>query len=78
MKLERLSIKNLCLLIGAGALLSMLVITAVFYALTSDPLMLFAGAALTACALVWLFLQCYSLASGYLYLPATCAGRWII
>ncbi|MDE7250134.1 MAG: HAMP domain-containing histidine kinase [Lachnospiraceae bacterium] len=56
MKPERLSIKNLCLLIGAGALLSMLAITAILYALTSDALMLFAGAVLTACTLVWLFL----------------------
>lgn len=56
MKLERLSIKNLCLLIGAGALLSMLVIIAVLYALTSDTLMLWGGAALTVCILVWIFL----------------------
>lgn len=56
MKLERLSIKNLCLLIGAGALLSMLVIIAVLYALTSDTLMLWGGAALTVCAIVWIFL----------------------
>lgn len=56
MKLERLSIKNLCLLIGAGALLSMLVIIAVLYALTSDMLMLWGGAALTVCTIVWIFL----------------------
>lgn len=56
MKLERLSIKNLCLLIGAGALLSMLVITAILFALTGNILILWGGAALTACALVWLFL----------------------
>jgi len=56
MKRERLSVKNLCLLIGAGALLSMLVITAVLYALSSDALMLVAGAVLTLCALVWLFI----------------------
>lgn len=56
MKLERLSIKNLCLLIGAGTLLSMLVITAVLFALTGNVLILWGGAALTACALVWLFL----------------------
>ena len=56
MKLERLSIKNLCLLIGAGALLSMLVIIAVLYALTSDTLMLWGGAALTVCTIVWIFL----------------------
>lgn len=56
MKLERLSIKNLCLLIGAGALLSMLVIIAVLYALTSDMLMLWGGAAMTVCTIVWIFL----------------------
>ena len=56
MKLERLSIKNICLLIGAGTLLSMLVITAVLFALTGNILILWGGAALTACALVWLFL----------------------
>lgn len=56
MKLERLSIKNLCLLIGAGALLSMLVIIVVLYALTSDTLMLWGGAALTVCTIVWIFL----------------------
>lgn len=56
MKLERLSIKNLFLLIGAGALLSMLVITAILFALTGNILILWGGAALTACALVWLFL----------------------
>lgn len=56
MKLERLSIKNLCLLIGAGTLLSMLVIIAVLYALTSDTLMLWGGAVLTVCTIVWIFL----------------------
>lgn len=56
MKMERLSIKSLCLLIGAGALLSMLIITAVLFVLTSDTLILLGGAALTACALFWMFL----------------------
>lgn len=56
MRLERLSIQNLCRLIGAGTLLSMLAITAVLFALTGNILMLWGGAALTACALVWLFL----------------------
>ncbi len=56
MKMERLSIKSLCLLIGAGALLSMLIITAVLFVLTGDTLILLGGAALTACALVWMFL----------------------
>ena len=57
MKLERLSIKKLCLLIGAGALLSMMAITAVVYALSSDVLVLFMGAVLMACALGWFFLM---------------------
>lgn len=57
MKLERLSIKKLCLLIGAGALLSMIAITAVFYALSRDALVLFMGAVLMTCALGWLFLM---------------------
>lgn len=56
MKLKTLSIKNLCLLIVAGALLSMLAITATLYALTRDTLMLWCGALLIACTLVWLFL----------------------
>ncbi|MDE6673546.1 MAG: sensor histidine kinase, partial [Acetatifactor sp.] len=55
MKLERLSIKKLCLLIAAGALLSMLAITVALYVLTSSILVLLGGAALTACAIVWLF-----------------------
>ena len=56
MKLEHLPIRNLCLLIGAGVLLSMLAITVVLYALTGNSLMLLGGAALTTCALVWFFL----------------------
>ena len=56
MNLKRLSIKSLCLLVAVGALLSMLAITAVLYVLTSDTLMLWGGAALTVCTLVWLFL----------------------
>lgn len=56
MKMERLSIKSLCLLIGTGALLSMLIITAVLFALTNDSLMLLGGAVLTVCALFWMFL----------------------
>lgn len=56
MKLERLSTKKMCLLIGAGALFSMLMITATLYALTSDTLMLLGGAVLTVCTLVWIFL----------------------
>lgn len=56
MKPEKMSVKNLCLLIAAGTLISMLMITAALFALTGSLLMLWGGAALTACALVWLFL----------------------
>ena len=56
MKPERLSIKNLCLLIAAGTLISMLAITTVLFALTDSLLMLWGGVVLTVCALVWLFL----------------------
>ncbi len=56
MKPERLSVKNLCLLVAAGTLISMLAITAVLFSLTGSSLMLWGGAALTACALAWLFL----------------------
>ena len=56
MRLERLSIRSLCLLIGTGALLSMLAITVVLYALSSDVFMLLGGVVLTVCTLVWLFL----------------------
>lgn len=55
MKLERLSVKKLCLLIAAGALLSMLAITVALYVLTGSTLVLLGGAALTACTIVWLF-----------------------
>lgn len=55
-KQERLSVKNMCLLIAAGAAVSMLVITAVLYAAARDALILIAGAVLTVCALVWIFL----------------------
>ena len=56
MKLNRLSVKRLCLLIGAGALLSMLAITITFYALTGNELFFLMGAALMICALFWLIL----------------------
>jgi len=56
MILNRLSIKKLCLLIGSGTLFSMLTVTAVIYVLTGNPLVILVGAALTICALVWLFL----------------------
>ena len=38
MKPERLPVKNVCLLIGGGALLSMLIITATLFALTGNTL----------------------------------------
>jgi len=56
MKLEHLSIKMLCMLIEAGALLSMLTITGFLYAMTGDTLILLGGGLLTACALIWLSL----------------------
>ena len=55
MKLERLSMKRLCLWILIGELLSMLALTAVFYARTGDTVMLLGGAVLNVCAFVWLF-----------------------
>lgn len=57
MKQKRLSVKSLCLLVGAGMLLSMLVITTAFYILAGNFLILVSGAILTACALAWLFLM---------------------
>lgn len=56
MRFEGLSVKNLCLLISAGELFSMLAITVAFYVLTGNKLMLLGGIVLTAGALVWLFL----------------------
>lgn len=56
MKINHVSVKKLCLLIGAGMLLSMLVNIFAFYVLTGDKLVLIIGAVLTICALVWLFL----------------------
>ncbi len=56
MKLERLSIIKLCLLVGVGAILSMLAIIIGFYVLLGDTLILWSGAMLTVCALIWMFL----------------------
>ena len=56
MKLQHLSVKQLCLLIVGGLLLSMLAVTAGFYALTANPLMLLGGAVLICCAVFWMFL----------------------
>ena len=54
MKLNRLSVKSLCLLIGAGTLFLMLLLTCLFFALTGDKMILLCGAGLTACALIGL------------------------
>ena len=54
MKLNRLSVKSLCLLIGAGTLFLMLLLTGLFFALTGDKMILLCGAGLTACALIGL------------------------
>lgn len=54
MKLNRLSVKNLCLLIGAGTLFLMLLLTGLFFALTGNKMILLCGAGLTACALIGL------------------------
>lgn len=59
MKQKCLSVKNMCLLIGAGAICSMLIISVFFYILIENTLMLWAGVMLTVCALVWLFLLVY-------------------
>lgn len=56
MKLNHLSVKKLCLLIGGGALLTMLAITVMLYVLTNNDLVILVGAALTICAMFWLFL----------------------
>ncbi|EOT27420.1 hypothetical protein C805_01528 [Eubacterium sp. 14-2] len=54
MKLNRLSVKILCLLIGAGTLFLMLLLTGLFFALTGNKMILLCGAGLTACALIGL------------------------
>lgn len=54
--MKQLSIKNLCLLIVAGVLISMLAITAAFYAMIGNTTILLSGAVLIVCAIVWLFL----------------------
>lgn len=53
MKLRKIPVKYLCLVIEAGAVLSMLAVTEVLYALSHDRWILLGGAALTLCALVW-------------------------
>lgn len=55
MKWEPLSIKRLFWWIFVGSLLSMAVVTLILYTLTRQAAVLAAGAALTACTLLWLF-----------------------
>lgn len=56
MKPDHICVKTLCLLIEAGAFLSMLTITVILYAITKDHMILAVGTALIICALVWLSL----------------------
>ena len=56
MKLNRLSVKSLCLLIGAGTLFLMLLLTGLFFALTDEKMIVLCGAVLTICALICLLL----------------------
>ena len=56
MKRERISVKILFLLVGAGAVISMLAISVVLAIMTRDIWVLIGGGLLTVCALVWLFL----------------------
>lgn len=56
MKLQNLSIKNLCLLIGSGTLFTMLLITVGLFYLTGSGVILSGGVVLTFCALTWQFL----------------------
>lgn len=55
MILRRLSVRNLCLFVGLGALCSMLSATVLLFALTGNAQALLLGGVLTACALFWLF-----------------------
>lgn len=43
MKLNQLSVKSLCLLIGAGTLFLMLLLTGLFFALTDEKMILLYG-----------------------------------
>lgn len=56
MKQERISVKALFLLVGAGSVISMLTISAVLFSMTGDKWVLIGGGLLTVCALIWLFL----------------------
>ena len=54
--MKHISVKTMFLLVEAGAAVSMLVLTFLLSAMTCQGWVLLAGALLTACALVWLFL----------------------
>ncbi len=56
MKLNNLSVKKLCALIGGGMISSMLAVTAVLSISANDIRIFVAGVVLTLCAAVWLFL----------------------
>ena len=56
MKQERISVKTLFLLVGAGSVISMLTISAVLFSMTGDKWVLIGGGLLTVCAFIWLFL----------------------
>ncbi len=55
MRPRQIAVKNLCLFVALGALLSMLGVTVLFFAQTGSIQVLSVGAALMACALFWLF-----------------------
>lgn len=54
--MRRMPVKTMFLLVEAGAAISMLAISFLLSAMTGQGWVLLAGALLTACALVWLFL----------------------
>ncbi len=56
MKTENISVKALFWLVCVGALISMLTISVILFAVTGETGVLTGGGLLTACALLWLFL----------------------
>lgn len=56
MKQERISVKTLFLLAGAGAVISMLAISVILFIMARNIWVLISGGLLTVCALIWLFL----------------------
>ncbi|MCI8636107.1 MAG: HAMP domain-containing histidine kinase [Eubacterium sp.] len=56
MRLGRISVKMLFWLVGAGTAGSMLVISAILFAMIGEMWALIGGALLTVCALIWLFI----------------------